>query len=331
MLQFLRVAEAFFPSLLRRVLHCHAPQIHKAYKHGMTNNDIYLILHGGERMAKLDSQLKTAALLGLLSALFLLAGYLLGGSTGMSIALGMAVLFNFATYYWSDSFVLWMYRAKPAAEKDYPQFHRLVRELAGCAHLPMPRLYIIESQTPNAFATGRSPQHAAVAVTTGILSLLSEKQLRGVLAHELSHVKNHDMLIATMAATIAAAISYLASMARWGMIFGGGNNRDGPNILEYLVLAIVTPLIAMVIQLAISRQREFLADASGAKLSHDPEGLASALEALGEANKKRPLRHGSTATASLFIVNPFSGQAFISLFSTHPPLQERVKRLRAMR
>ena len=223
-----------------------------------------------------------------------------------------------------------MYHAKEAPKSQYLKLHSMIEEICKEADLPKPRVYIVPSTNPNAFATGPSKKKAVVAVTEGILSLLSYDELKGVLAHELSHIKNRDMLVTTIAATIATTISYIASMARFAAIFGGGrdNNRGGSNILYLLVLGILTPLIAMIIQLAISRRREYLADERGARLLKNGESLAKALEKLEISNKRNPLRFGNSATASLWIVNPFSGRALINLFSTHPNIASRVKRLR---
>ncbi|MDO8511458.1 MAG: zinc metalloprotease HtpX [Nanoarchaeota archaeon] len=284
----------------------------------------------------MKNQLKTILLLGGLTGLFLLIGALAGGRTGLTIALIFAGGMNFVSYWWSDKIVLWMYRAKEADKKKYPQLYSIIKEIATKAHLPMPKVYIIDTPQSNAFATGRNPQHAAVAVTAGIMQLLEEKELRGVLAHEMGHVKNRDILISTIAATIAGVISYIAMMARWAAIFGG-MNRDrengNSNILELLVLAIVAPIMAMIIQLAISRSREYLADETGAKLSNDPLALASALQKIEKSVHNHPFaRMGKTeATAHMFISNPLKASAFLELFSTHPSTENRVKRLKEMR
>jgi heat shock protein HtpX len=225
-----------------------------------------------------------------------------------------------------------MYGAKPVEEAQAPGLYRIVRTLATRAGIPMPRVYILPQETPNAFATGRNPQHAAVAVTEGILRIMNENELEGVLAHELSHVLNRDILISTVAATVAGAISMLANMAQWGMMFGGSRDDEGrsTNPIALIATIILAPLAAMLIQMAVSRSREYQADASGAKLTHNPEGLASALGKLGQATKMIPM-DANPATAHLFIVNPLSGQALMNLFSTHPPLEERIARLRKMR
>lgn len=278
----------------------------------------------------MEPRIKTVLLLGVLTGILLLIGRVVAGTQGMTVALLFAILMNFATYFWSDKIVLFMYRAIPADETKYAKLYKMVKEIAEKSEIPMPKIYIIPDKNANAFATGRNPEHAAVACTEGIMELLNDKQLKGVIAHELSHVKNRDILIATIAATIAGAISYIASMARWAMIFSR-NDNDNAGFLEIIVLTILTPIIALIIQLAISRQREYLADATGARTIREAEGLASALETLESANKKQSMKLGSVATSSLFIVNPFSGRAFITLFSTHPPVKERVRRLRTMK
>jgi heat shock protein HtpX len=239
---------------------------------------------------------------------------------------------NFGSYWFSDRIVLAMYGAQPIQESQAPDLYRVVRRLTSKAGIPMPRVYLIPSDTPNAFATGRSPEHAAVAVTEGIMRMLDEDELEGVLAHELSHVKNRDTLIMTIAATLAGVITYLAHMAQWAAIFGGGRRDDdegGGGALGALLMAILAPIAAMLIQLAISRAREFQADASGAHLAGRPWGLAKALEKLDMASKVAPMQ-ATPATAHLFIVNPLRGGGLLTLFSTHPPIPERIARLRAM-
>lgn len=284
----------------------------------------------------LKNQVKTVLLLGALTGLFLLLGALIGGQAGLLIGLLLAGTMNFISYWWSDKIVLWMYRAKPADKKKYTNLYAIVKELAHKAGIPMPKVYIIDTPQSNAFATGRNQQHAAVAVTAGIMQLLDEKELRAVLAHELGHVKNRDILISTVAATIAGVISYVAMMARWAAIFGG-MNRDrengNSNVLELLVLAVVAPIMAMFIQLAISRSREYLADETGAHLSKDPLALASALQKIEKSVHNHPFaRMGKTeATAHLFIANPLKASAFLELFSTHPSTDNRCKRLREMK
>lgn len=276
------------------------------------------------------NQLKTVVLLGALTGLLLFAGQLLGGKTGLFIGLVFALGMNFFSYFFSDKIVLMMYRAQEV-EKSHV-LYKVVAEVAHLAKMPMPRVYIIPADTPNAFATGRNPKHAAVAATEGILKLLDKDELRGVLAHEISHVRNRDILVATIAATIAGVISYLASMAQWGLFFGGRDDERGNgNVLGLLFLAIVTPLIATIIQLAISRSREYLADESGAHLIKNPDALARALEKIERNVMHNPMPFGSQATASLYITNPFTLRGMTSLFSTHPPTEERAKRLRGMK
>lgn len=279
----------------------------------------------------IKNQIKTAILLGVLTALFLWVGSLWGPG-GIAIGLIFALVMNLGSYWFSDKIVLAMYRAQEASEHDAPSLYKAVREVSCLAGIPMPKVYIIPSGSPNAFATGRNPKHAAVAATGGILELLSERELKGVIAHEIGHIKNRDILIQTVAATIAGVISYVAMMARWGAIFGGfgGNDRDGSNLAELLVLAIITPLIATIIQLAISRSREYLADETGGKLIHDPDALADALEKLSNGVKHHPMEFGSKATSCLFITNPFSVHGIMNLFSTHPPMRERIRRLKSM-
>lgn len=280
------------------------------------------------------NQLKTVVLLGVLSALLIWAGRFFG-QNGLVIGLVFAIVMNVGSYFFSDKLVLWMYGAKEAKEGEYPEFHKIVRELARKANLPMPKLYIVNSIHSNAFATGRSPKHAAVAITTGILALLTKEELRGVLAHELSHVKNRDILVATVAATIASVISYIAMMARFAAMFGGGRDRDnrGGGLAELLVLGILTPLIASLIQLAISRSREYLADESGAKLIGTGKPLASALEKLHTDVKHHPLAPtaATETTAHMMISNPFNAKGLVSLFSTHPDYKKRCERLNSMR
>jgi heat shock protein HtpX len=266
----------------------------------------------------------------LLTGLVLVVGQLLGGNSGMVIALVIAAAMNFASYWFSDRIVLAMYRAQPAERTSYPGLFAIVERLAARRNIPMPKLYIIPQPAPNAFATGRNPSHAAVAVTEGILRLMTEEELEGVLAHELSHVMNRDILISSVAATIAGAISMLAHMAQWAFLFGGMGGRDernrGGNPLAMLATIIFAPLAAMLIQMAVSRSREYQADRSGAELTGNPYALANALRKLGEANKRIPMA-ANPATSHLFIVAPLTGKAFINLFSTHPPLEERIRRL----
>lgn len=280
----------------------------------------------------IKNQFKTVILLGALTGLMLGAGQLLGGNGGLIIAGIFAIVINFISYFFSDKIVLAMYHAKQVKESEYPTLFRIVKEVSVLAGIPMPKVYVLPSNNPNAFATGRNPKNAAVAATEGILSLLSEDELKGVIAHEISHIKNRDILIQTIAATIAGVISYLAAMARWAAIFGGfgGRDRDGGNLFELLALAIITPIVAVIIQLAISRSREYLADESAAKILHNPNGLAGALAKLQNEGRRNPMKFGSPSTSSLFIVNPFSAKSFLALFSTHPPLEERIDRLKGM-
>ncbi|MBR9692275.1 zinc metalloprotease HtpX [Candidatus Woesearchaeota archaeon] len=280
----------------------------------------------------MKNQIKTVLLLGALTGLLLGAGQLLGGRQGLVIGLIFAVVMNFGSYWFSDKIVLMMYKAKEVKESEEPVLYGLVKEVADLAKLPFPKVYIIPTENPNAFATGRNPKHAAIAVTNGIMNLLNRDELKGVIAHEMAHVKNRDILISTIAATIAGVISYLAFFARWGAIFGGmGRDRDSGNMFELLALAIITPLIATIIRLAISRSREYLADETGAKTIHNPYALASALEKLHNGVKRNPLRFGNPSTSSLFIVNPFSARGMMKLFSTHPDVHERIKRLEELR
>lgn len=280
--------------------------------------------------------LKTAILLSILTVLLVFIGQLMGGTSGATTAFAFALIINLGAYWFSDKLVLAMYRAKPLSEADAPQVYRAVREIATRDRIPMPKLYWLPTKTPNAFATGRNPKHAAVAVTSGLLEVMSEEELKGVLAHELSHVKNRDTLVMSIAAAIAGAIAMLASWARWGLLWGGGgrarrNGNGAVQLVALLIVAIFAPLAAALIQLAISRTREYGADETGARLTGNPQGLANALEKLDAAVHAHPLPNVNPATAHLFIVNPLSGDAIAKLFSTHPPIAERVRRLRTMR
>ncbi len=277
----------------------------------------------------LKNQIKTFVLLAILTGILLFIGNFFGRN-GLMIAAAFALLINFGSYFFSDKIVLFIYKAKPADKKAHAKLFSMVENISKEAGLPMPKLFIVPTQTPNAFATGRNPKHSAVACTEGILELLTEKELKGVLAHEMSHIKNRDTLIMTIAATIAGVISYVASMARFGAMFGNRDDRNN-NLIGLLVIAILAPLIALIIQLAISRSREYLADETGAKTIKDSGSLASALEKLERGVKYNPLKFGTEATSSLFIVNPFKASALLALFSTHPPLKERVKRLKEMK
>lgn len=281
-------------------------------------------------MSQTSNQVKTVLLLGFMTALLLFAGYALGGRNGLLIGLIFSIVMNFSSYWFSDKIVLAMYRAKPISQKDNPEIYNLVKETTHLSNLPMPKLFLIPSMQPNAFATGRDPKHSAVALTKGIIEILTKDELKGVIAHELSHIKNKDTLIQAIASTIAGVISYLAMIARWGAIFGGFGKDNDSNIFELLALAIITPLLAMIIQLAISRSREYLADQTAASFTHNPLALASALEKIDKAAKLVPMRFGNASTSSLFIQNPFSSRSILGLLSTHPPIDERIKRLRDM-
>ena len=278
--------------------------------------------------------LKTFMLMVVLMLLFMWLGYMFGGSTGMLFALVLATLMNFGMYWFSDKIVLKMYRAREVSDTDHPRLTRIVRSVAQKAMLPMPKVYIVPSQGPNAFATGRSPEHSAVAATEGILQMLTDDELEGVIGHEMAHIQNRDMLIGTIAATFAGAIGYIAHMAQWGAIFGGmgggrsnDNENGGGGMIGVLVAAIVAPLAAMLLQTAISRQREYKADAEGGRITGKYHGLASALEKLHRSPVQLKL-DDKPATANLMIMNPLSGRGMVSLFSTHPPVEERIKRLR---
>ncbi|MGH9868171.1 MAG: zinc metalloprotease HtpX [Candidatus Polarisedimenticolia bacterium] len=277
--------------------------------------------------------LKTALLLGTLTGALLIFGRLLGGQSGMILALVLAAGMNFFAYWFSDKMVLAMHKAKPVTREKAPQLYEILEALTARAGTPMPKLYIVEADAPNAFATGRNPQHAAVAVTTGILRLLDRSELEGVLAHELAHVKNRDILISSIAATMAGAIAMLANMAKWGAIFGGFGGRDNDreggdgNLLGVLAMAIVAPIAAMIIQLAVSRSREYQADATGAAVTGNPYGLASALQKLEDYGKRVPPLQVSPTMNHLYISNPLSGRSMMALFSTHPPMKERIRRL----
>ena len=272
------------------------------------------------------NMMKTTLLLAAMTGLFLFMGELLGGRNGMLGAFAFAALMNFGAFFWSDKIVLSMYRARPVDASTAPELHAIVSKLAMKAGIPMPRLYVIPDPALNAFATGRSPSHAAVAATEGILRALSREELEGVLAHELSHVLNRDTLISTVAATLAGAISFLARFAYF-MPAGRSNDDEGRSPLGGLLTLILAPVAAMLIQLAVSRSREYEADASGARLVGHPDGLASALRKLQAAAERIPMRSADPATAHLFIVNPLSGRSLAGLFSTHPPLEKRIERL----
>jgi heat shock protein HtpX len=272
---------------------------------------------------------KTVLLMTLMMVIFLLVGQLLGGTQGMMLALVLSVALNFITYWFSDKIVLAMYRARQVSESDEPRLYAILRSLTTQAQLPMPKVFIIPNETPNAFATGRNPNHASVAVTQGILKLLSEDELEGVLGHELAHVKHRDILTGTIVATMVGTITFLARMAGWSMFFFGGSrsgDRDS-NALGELFLIIVAPLAAVLIQLAISRSREYAADEGGSSISHKPLSLANALRKLERGAERNPMSQASPASAHLFIVNPLRGGGILSLFSTHPPIEARIERL----
>lgn len=275
------------------------------------------------------NQLKTLFLLTVLTLLLIYGGRLIGGEQGMTFALVMAFVMNIGAYWFSDKIALKMAGAKPVTEAEAPDLHRLVRSLAQEANMPMPKLYVIHQPAPNAFATGRDPEHAVVAVTAGILELVTERELRAVLAHELGHVRNRDTLVMAVVASIAGAISYLAQMAQWAMIFGRHNDDESPNPIAMLVGIIVLPMAALLIQLAISRAREYGADHTGAELSGDPLALASALRKMHGYSKQVPLPV-NPAVSPLFIVQPLLPGAFTAMFSTHPPVEERIARLEQM-
>lgn len=275
--------------------------------------------------------LKTALLMAFLTVLLVLIGGAIGGRGGMTMALLLAGGMNFFSYWFSDKIVLRMYGAEPLEEQDNPRFYGIVRRLAERAALPMPKVYVIQDDSPNAFATGRNPSHAAVAATTGIMRLLTDDELAGVMAHELGHVKNRDILISTLAATFAGAITYLAHIAQWGAMFGGGRSDDDEGggmfgMFGMIFMAILAPIAAMLVQMAISRSREFGADAAGAHISGNPLSLAHALQKLELGSQQIPM-NANAATAHMFIVNPLTGGGMMSLFSTHPPIPERVHRL----
>jgi heat shock protein HtpX len=276
--------------------------------------------------------LKTMFLLTLMTLLFVFVGGMLGGRQGMVVALVFAAIMNFGTYWFSDKIVLATYRAQPVDESSSPKLHRIVRRAAANARLPMPKVYLIPSDTPNAFATGRNPKHSAVAVTQGIMRILDEDELEGVISHEMAHIGNRDILTGSIVATLAGAISMLAFMARFAAIFGGYGGRGSDSRgggFGLLIMAIVAPLAALLIQMAVSRSREYAADSAAGKNSHKPLALANALKKLEHAARRIPLQ-AKPSTAHLFIVNPLSGKGMASLFSTHPPIEERVARLQKM-
>ncbi len=277
------------------------------------------------------NQIKTILLLGTLTGLMLSIGLILGGTSGLTIALVFAVLMNFITYFFSAKIVLMMYKAKEAKKADYSKLHSIVEKIAKQANISKPKIYIIPTEQPNAFATGRNPKNAVVACTEGIIKLLTNEELEGVIAHEIAHVKNRDILITTIAATIAAVISYVAAVARWGMIFGNDRDDNAGNIVALLLLTIITPIVATIIQLAISRAREYHADATGASFIKESKGLSSALKKIEKAAHIHPMRFGNASTASLFIQNPFTFKGVMTLLSTHPSTDERIRRLNQLK
>jgi heat shock protein HtpX len=277
----------------------------------------------------MGNRIRTTILLAVMTALIIWIGQYFGGQQGMIIALLIAAGMNFFSYWFSDKIVLKMYRAQEVSPQQAPQIYEMVKSLTGPAELPMPKIYMIPKEAPNAFATGRNPEHAVVAVTQGLLNIMDHDEVKGVLAHELAHVKNRDILIGSIAATMAGAIMVLANMARFSALFGGrgGDGDRGGGAIGLIAMSIMAPFAAMIIQMAISRSREYLADSTGARFAGSPEGLARALEKLGQYSKSLPL-NASPSTAHMFIVNPLSGRSMMSLFSTHPPLEERIARLR---
>ena len=276
------------------------------------------------------NNIKTMFLLVLLTLILVWAGGQFGGKQGMTMALIFAIGMNFFAYWFSDKIVLRMYRAREVSEAEAPALHSIVRRLSQKAHIPMPKVYLIQEDQPNAFATGRNPGHAAVAVTTGIMRILSDDELAGVIGHELSHITHRDILVSTVAATLAGAISYLAQMAQWAAIFGHrGDDDEGGSPVAALVMMIVGPIAALIVQMAISRSREYLADEGGARLAGNPRFLANALRKLNFASQKIPM-DANPATSHMFIVNPLSGGGLLKLFSTHPPIDERIARLESM-
>jgi len=276
------------------------------------------------------NQIKTVLLLGILTAILLFIGSFFGKS-GLTFAIILVLAMNLITFFFSDKIVLAMYKAKLTTKQDHPELHSTVKEICKEANIPKPKIFIIPTDNSNAFACGRSPKNSSIALTQGIISLLNKEELKGVIAHELAHIKNRDILIATIAATIAGIISYAAMMARFAAIFGGMRDRDSGNIIQLILLSILAPIIALLLQLAISRSREYIADETGAKLIKDPLALASALEKLEKSNSKNPLKFGNPSTSSLFIVKPFRGSTVLNLFSTHPSIDLRIQKLKEMK
>lgn len=277
----------------------------------------------------MGNRIRTTILLAVMTALIIWIGQYFGGQQGMIIALLIAAGMNFFSYWFSDKIVLKMYRAREVSPQQAPEVFEMVKTLTGNAELPMPKVFVIPKEAPNAFATGRNPEHAVVAVTEGLLNIMDHDEVKGVLAHELAHVKNRDILIGSIAATMAGAIMVLANIARFSALFGGrgGDSNRGGGAIGLIAMSIMAPFAAMIIQMAISRSREYLADSTGARFAGSPEGLANALEKLGQYSKRIPL-NANPSTAHMFIVNPLSGRSMMSLFSTHPPLAERIARLR---
>jgi heat shock protein HtpX len=272
---------------------------------------------------------KTAFLMAVMMVIFMAVGSIWGES-GVLIAFVFSLVMNFGSYWFSDKIVLSIYRAQEVTKEEYPQLYDIVERLSRKAELPMPKVYVMDNSTPNAFATGRNPEHAAVAVTTSIMNILNKDELEGVIAHELTHVKNRDILIGSIVATLVGTISMIARIAQWGMIFGGGRDRDddrGGGIGD-LLLVILAPIIAMLVQMAISRRREFMADEGGARISGKPLGLAGALDKLSRASEIIPMEHAGPSSAHMFIVNPLGGRSLMKLFSTHPPTEERIAALK---
>lgn len=276
------------------------------------------------------NNIKTVILLGAMTGIFLFVGGMAGGESGMLIAFIFAAVMNVGAYWFSDKIVLRAYKAVELPESDFPDIYRMVNQLTEKANIPMPKLYYLNQESPNAFATGRNPENSAVALSKGIINLMKRDELEGVIAHELTHIINRDTLVSTVAATISGAIMFLAYQMRWFAILGGGrDDDDNGGVLGLILMAILAPLAATIIQMAISRSREYTADSGGAHLTNNPEGLASGLLKLGQLSKRIPMK-ATKQTAHMFIVNPFSGKSFFKLFSTHPPIEERVARLREM-
>lgn len=276
------------------------------------------------------NSIKTVILMTAMMVLFILVGNLIGGQSGMMMAFIISLALNFGSYWFSDKIVLAMYHAQEVNRNEFPELFNIVERLSYKANIPMPKVYVIDNPTPNAFATGRNPQNGAVAVTTGIMRILNNEELEGVIAHELTHIKNRDILVSTIAATLVGTITFIARMAGWAAMFGGSSRdeRNNSNIFYELALIIIAPIAAMLIQLAISRSREFMADEGGALISGKPLGLASALDKLSKANEMLPMQNAGASSAHMFIVNPLSGKSLAKLFSTHPPIEERIARLK---